>query len=274
MTRLDAALAAAGLARSRSHAQQLIREGLVRVNGSPILKAAHHVSDSDALSVDAQGHYVSRAAVKLTHALNAFAIDPSGRLALDAGASTGGFTQVLLERDARAVLALDVGHGQLDPSIRADKRVIVVEGENVRYLSAERTLELLAADSGLAPVLVPPGELPSLVVADLSFISLTLVLPALRASAHESADFVLLIKPQFEVGRSGVREGVVTSSDARADAINAVLWAAWDCGLKTAGLEPSPILGSHGNREFLVQLHAADGSSPTEWRRRVEEVAT
>ena len=273
MTRLDAALAAAGLARSRSHAQQLIAEGLVRVNGRPAIKPATAIGDSDALSVDAAHHYVSRAALKLVHALDAFGIDPAARLALDAGASTGGFTQVLLERGARRVLAIDVGHGQLASEIRADNRVAVVEGENVRHLSADRVRQLLAGSGAGVLEAGAADELPSLVVADLSFISLTLVLPALRASASDNADFVLLIKPQFEVGRTGVREGIVTSTDARADAINAVLWAAWDCGLKTAGLEPSPILGSHGNQEFLARFSVSSGRSPTEWRQRVEEVA-
>lgn len=259
--RLDAALASRGLARSRTHAATLIAGGLVTVDGRPVVKPSVKVSPDAALEVAASDHYVSRAAHKLIAALDAFGVDPGGRVALDAGASTGGFSQVLLERGARTVLAVDVGHGQLAPELADAAGLVLVEGCNVRHLTAES----LAASTGVA-------ERPSLVTADLSFISLTTVLPALRESAAPDADFVLLVKPQFEVGRGGVREGIVHDAALRSEAVMNVLWAAHDLGLCTAGVSSSPIAGSHGNREFLVHLSARAGSDPSEWSSRVDEL--
>jgi 23S rRNA (cytidine1920-2'-O)/16S rRNA (cytidine1409-2'-O)-methyltransferase len=186
--RLDAALAARGLARSRTHAASLIAAGLVTVEGQPAIKPSVRVADDARVEVEASDHYVSRAAHKLIAALDAFEVDPSNRVVLDAGASTGGFSQVLLERGARRVLAVDVGHGQLAPELLGAPGLVLVEGCNVRNLDAAR----LAALTGVE-------ERPSLVTADLSFISLTTVLPALRATALDDAEFVLLVKPQFEV---------------------------------------------------------------------------
>jgi 23S rRNA (cytidine1920-2'-O)/16S rRNA (cytidine1409-2'-O)-methyltransferase len=259
--RLDAALAARGLARSRTHAATLIAAGVVTVDGRPAVKPALKVSETTEIEVAASDHYVSRAAHKLIAALDGFAIDPAGRVVLDAGASTGGFSQVLLERGARTVLAIDVGHGQLAPQLVGAKGLVLVEGCNVRNLDRDS----LAALTGVS-------ELPSLVTADLSFISLTTVLPALSATAAPGADFVLLVKPQFEVGRGGVREGVVRDAALRAEAVANVLWAAFDLGLGTAGFLSSPIAGSHGNNEYLVHLSAARGANPTEWMRRVEQL--
>ena len=256
--RLDAALAARGLARSRTHAAKLIADGLVTIDGVPAVKASVSVGEQQLLEVAQCDHYVSRAAHKLIAALDGFAVDPSGSLALDVGASTGGFTQVLLERGARRVIATDVGHGQLAPSIRADARVTVVEGSNARYM----TPEILAAETGTTDV-------PTLVVADLSFISLPIVLPALVATIGLGADYILLVKPQFEVGRTGIREGIVRSAGLRDEAIMGVLWAAWDLGLPTAGVLPSPIAGNSGNHEYLVWLSARVGGNPTEWSARV-----
>lgn len=260
-TRLDAALAERGLARSRSRAAQLIAEGLVTVDGIPVLKASTRVGSEQQLLVADPDHYVSRAAHKLIAALDAFPVDPSDRAVLDVGASTGGFTQVLLERGARRVIALDVGHGQLVGRIAADPRVTAVEGVNARFL----TTETLRAVSG--------GALPDLVVGDLSFISLTQVLPALVSTVGTAADFLLLVKPQFEVGRGGVREGIVRDPASRADAVARVLWAGWDLGLGAAGLVPSPIPGGAGNREFMVWLSATHGGNPTEWLQRIRELA-
>jgi len=259
--RLDAALAARGLARSRTHAASLIAAGVVTVDGRPALKASLRVGDDAQLEVAASDHYVSRAAHKLIAALDAFDVDPSGRVALDAGASTGGFSQVLLERGARAVLAVDVGHGQLAPELADAQGLVLVEGCNVRNLDRDS----LAALTRVA-------EPPSLVTADLSFISLTTVLPALRVTAADDADFVLLVKPQFEVGRGGVREGVVRDASLRSEAVANVLWAAFDLGLGTAGVLSSPIAGIHGNHEYLVHVSASRGSNPTEWMRRVEQL--
>ncbi|MER3388513.1 MAG: TlyA family RNA methyltransferase [Microcella sp.] len=266
-TRLDVALVERGLARSRTAARAAIEEGRVRVDGHTVVKPAHPVSADAALTIDAADGYVSRAAHKLLAALDAAGrsgapVQVDGALALDLGASTGGFTQVLLERGARQVIALDVGHGQLDPLLRTDARVVVVEGENARALSAGR----LAAVSGV-------DERPDLVVGDLSFISLTLVLPAIVDTVGTAVPLVLLIKPQFEVGRQGIREGVVRDAGARAEAIMGVLWAAFDLGLAADTIVPSPLPGVHGNLEFLAIFRPTVGRSPTQWRGYVDALA-
>ncbi|HEX4400702.1 MAG TPA: TlyA family RNA methyltransferase [Galbitalea sp.] len=258
-SRLDAALGERGLARSRTHAAKLIADGMVTVDGVAQAKPSFRVRESARIVVAGADHYVSRAAHKLIAALDAFAIDPRGQVALDAGASTGGFSQVLLERGAARILAIDVGHGQLASEIQDNDSVIAVEGFNVRELTAKWVEDRLQS-----PEFRKPG-LPTLVVADLSFISLGLVLQSLRDSVDPAADFVLLVKPQFEVGRGGIREGIVRDSGARQDAVTNVLWAAWDLGMPTAGIIPSPIAGSSGNREYLVWLSRASGSNPTEW---------
>jgi 23S rRNA (cytidine1920-2'-O)/16S rRNA (cytidine1409-2'-O)-methyltransferase len=257
-TRLDAAVVARGLARSRTAAAKLIADGRVTVDGKPVVKASAQVEDATEIVVALPDHYVSRGAHKLIAALDAFGVDPRGRLALDLGASTGGFTQVLLERGARHVLAVDVGHGQLSVPVKGDPRVSDIEGVNARYLTAQTLVEASGID-----------ESPDLVVGDLSFISLTHVLPAARDAARAEADFVLLIKPQFEVGRTGVREGIVRDPVLRADAVAGVLWAAWDLGLGTAGVMPSPVIGTHGNQEYLCWMSAGRGANPTEWVDRV-----
>ncbi len=263
--RLDAALAERGLARSRTAAARMIADGLVSVDGRGVMKASVRVTDGQVVTVAGSDSYVSRSAHKLDAALTSFGVDPAGRVCLDVGASTGGFTQVLLERDARQVLALDVGHDQLAPSIRADDRVTVIEGVNARYLTRAQLVEAAGLAAG-SDTLVP-----SLVVADLSFISLSLVLPALLDTVGPDADFVVLIKPQFEVGRGGIREGLVRNAALREDAVNHVLWSAWDLGLGTAGVMPSPILGSAGNHEYLAWFSAQQGTSPAEWSNRVSE---
>lgn len=260
--RLDAALAARGLARSRTHAQELLDKGFVRVDGTPVIKAAFKVSDSNEISVEGLDHYVSRAAHKLIAALDAFEVEVSGKQAFDVGASTGGFTQVLLERGVSHVVALDVGHNQISPKFRGDERVSIVEGVNARYLTRDNLTGILGRE-----------YVPNLVVADLSFISLTHVIPALVATASEDADFVLLIKPQFEVGRTGVREGIVTNPALREDAVNAVLWNAWDAGLETAGIISSPILGGAGNHEYVVWFRVGRSLNPSEWTETVHKLA-
>jgi len=252
--RLDAELVRRGLSRSRALAVIAIDEGRVTVDGRPALKASVRVGPDAVLALDGDDRWVSRSAGKLDAALDAFRVSIDGRLALDVGASTGGFTQVLLDRGARQVIALDVGHGQLAPLVRDDRRVRVVEGVNARELTAE----LLSAQSGVF-------ETPDVVVADLSFISLGLVLPALVATVGRAADFVLLVKPQFEVGRTGIREGIVHDRAARHDAVSGVLWMAWDLELPTAGVISSPVVGGNGNQEYLVWLSASVGGNPTEW---------
>lgn len=258
--RLDALLAARGLARSRTVASKLIQEGRVLVGGRAVLKPSTPIAPDADIEVDAADEWVSRAARKLVGALDAFDVDPADRVVLDVGASTGGFTQVLLARGARRVVALDVGHGQLHPTIALDERVVVVEGTNARNLTRA---DYLALDGVAAET--------SLVVGDLSFISLRLVLPAL-AEAVPADDFVLLVKPQFEVGRGGVREGIVHDAGLRNDALMNVLWAAWDLGLGTSGLAASPIVGTHGNHEYLARFQRGVGGNPTEWRVRATEL--
>lgn len=264
--RLDAAIAARGLARSRTHAAQLIEDGLVTVDGAGVVKPSTRVSDESVIEVAASDHYVSRAAHKLIAALDAFAVDPAGRLALDMGASTGGFTQVLRERGARPVVAVDVGHGQLSPQVGRDSDVISVEGFNVRHM----TRQSLADASGIT-------SSPTIITGDLSFISLSHVLPAVAAVMAPDADVVLLIKPQFEVGRTGVREGLVTDAGKRADAVANVLWTAWDAGLATRGIIGSPIVGTHGNAEYLAHLRAVEddreAGNPTQWLSTVNRLA-
>jgi len=257
-SRLDAALGERGLARSRTHAARLISGGLVTVDGSPQVKPSFKVRDDQHIEVAETDHYVSRAAHKLIAALDAFGIDPGGRTALDAGASTGGFSQVLLERGAAHVIAIDVGHGQLVSKIQENVALTSIEGFNIRDITRE----------WLSTQLRSP-EFPTLVVADLSFISLGLVLKQLRDAVAETADFVLLVKPQFEVGRGGIHEGIVRNPGLRQDAVSNLLWTAWDLGLPTAGIIPSPIAGSAGNREYLVWLSKAAGTNPTEWRDTV-----
>lgn len=259
--RLDAALAARGLARSRTQAAALISQGAVRVDGAEVRKPSTPVAPDAHLEVAVPDHYVSRAAHKLVAALDGFAIDVSARAALDMGASTGGFTQVLRERGARPVLAVDVGHGQLDARIASDPDVVSVEGVNVRHLTRE------AVDG-----LLPTGNRLSVITGDLSFISLSYVLPAVAEVAAGDADIVLLVKPQFEVGRTGVKEGLVTDPAAHADAVAGVLWSAWDVGLGTHGVMASPLRGARGNAEFLIHLRPGQGGNPTEWLGTVDRV--
>jgi 23S rRNA (cytidine1920-2'-O)/16S rRNA (cytidine1409-2'-O)-methyltransferase len=258
--RLDVVLASRGLARSRTHAASLIASGSVTVDGRGVVKAGAKVDEDAVIEVAGVDHYVSRAAHKLIAGLNAFGVEATGRVALDMGASTGGFTQVLRERGAEPVIAVDVGHGQLAQPVALDPGVIAVEGFNVRHMTREN----LAAASGVS-------VLPQIVTGDLSFISLTHVLPAVRAVCADDAEIVLLVKPQFEVGRQGVREGLVTDPALRVDAISDVLWAAWDAGFGTLGVIASPIIGTHGNREAVVHLAPGRGSDPSEWWNTVNE---
>lgn len=246
--RLDAELVRRGLARSRAVAAEAIAQGLVTVDGVPAAKSAQRVGADARLELAEPDHYVSRGAHKLVAALDAFGVDPSGRVALDAGASTGGFTQVLLERGAARVFAVDVGHGQLASKMQENPRVANLEGLNIRHLTRDSP-----AFSTYRGELERTGW-PSLVVGDLSFISLTRVLEPLVALAEPDAELLLLVKPQFEVGRGGVREGIVRDRALRHDAATTVLWAAWDLGLGAVGIIDSPIAGGNGNREYLVHL--------------------
>ena len=245
--RADVALAARGLARSRTEGAALIRAGQVLLDGRPVRRPSDRVAADATLRLRDPGpRYVSRAAHKLVSALEAFPdVGVAGRRALDAGASTGGFTQVLLERGAERVAAVDVGHDQLAPPVRADPRVLVREGLNVRDLTAEDID---------GPV--------DLVVSDLSFISLRLVLAPLAGVCRPGAELLLMVKPQFEVGRRALpRSGVVTDPDARRDAVVGVAAAALGAGLAPHGLARSGLAGQDGNAEFFLRLRRPDATA-------------
>jgi 23S rRNA (cytidine1920-2'-O)/16S rRNA (cytidine1409-2'-O)-methyltransferase len=257
--RLDAELVHRGLARSREHARGLVEEGRVVLGGAVASKAATQVEPTASIVVreGVEGpDYVSRGAHKLIGALDAFGLDVAGRHALDAGASTGGFSDVLLRRGVAAVIAVDVGYGQLAWPVRSDPRVSVLERTNVRDLTAE-----------LLPFV------PDLVVGDLSFISLALVLPALSQVASADADLVLMVKPQFEVGRGQVGAGGVVRDPAlRSEAVRRIAGAAAALGLGVAGVVASPLPGPSGNVEYF--LHLRRGAAPlveSELERAIEE---
>jgi len=258
-SRLDAELVRRGLARSREHAVALIAEGRVAISGRAATKPATGVEAGTPVVVRTDPDtptWVSRGAHKLLGALDAFAVPVEGRRALDAGASTGGFTEVLLRRGAREVVAVDVGYGELAWSLRTDERVHVHERTNVRTLTPEAI-----------------GGPAALVVADLSFISLRLVLPALTACATEDADLLPMVKPQFEVGRERLGAGgVVRDPEHRAAAVLEVAAAAQQLGWGTAGVVASPLPGPAGNVEFFLWLRR-DAAPPSEddVRRAVQE---
>lgn len=238
-TRLDELLVARGLFASRSRARDAILRGTVRVGGVTATKPGATFPADAALEVDdpAQG-YVSRAALKLIHALDAFGLHPKGTTALDIGASTGGFTQVLLERGAARVFAIDVGHGQLDKTLARDPRVNSIEGLNARDLSSMH-LE---------------GQSPDLLVSDVSFISLKLALPPALELAAAGARGIFLVKPQFEAGREAIGKGGLLRNPAAGERVAHELrdWLNAIPGWSATGLVPSPIEGGDGNREFLL----------------------
>jgi 23S rRNA (cytidine1920-2'-O)/16S rRNA (cytidine1409-2'-O)-methyltransferase len=245
--RLDAELVRRGLARSRTDAADLVAAGRVTVRGQQATKPATAVGADDPLLVaatsDSAPRFVSRGAHKLLGALAAFeprGLAVGGRRCLDAGASTGGFTQVLLQAGAASVIAVDVGYGQLDWSLQTNERVRVLDRTNVRELTAAQV-----------------GEPVDLVVGDLSFISLGLVLPALQAVAAPEAELVLMVKPQFEVGRERIGSGGVVRDPAlRAAAVTGVAEAAAKLGLGVQGVVASPLPGPAGNVEYFLWLHA------------------
>ncbi|MGK5530417.1 TlyA family RNA methyltransferase [Streptomyces sp. URMC 129] len=263
LARLDAELVRRKLARSREHARALIDAGRVTVDGATAAKPATQVATSAALVVredDGDPEYVSRGGHKLAGALAAFTprgLRVAGRRALDAGASTGGFTDVLLRAGAASVVAVDVGYGQLAWSLRADSRVTVKDRTNVREL----TLDAIG------------GEPVDLVVGDLSFIPLGLVIPALVRCAAPGADLVLMVKPQFEVGRERLGSGGVVRSPAlRAEAVRTVAARAAEHGLGVAGVTASPLPGPSGNVEYFLWLCAgAPALDPADVDRAVTE---
>jgi 23S rRNA (cytidine1920-2'-O)/16S rRNA (cytidine1409-2'-O)-methyltransferase len=228
-----------GLAASRERASALILSGVVTVDGQPAQKAGTAVSEDADIALKAPDHpYVGRGGIKLSHALDAFGIAVDGREALDIGASTGGFTDVLLKRGARRVVAFDVGHGQLDWGLRNDPRVVVIERANARTLQ--------------------PVDLPSpvdIVTIDVSFISLRHIFPRVPPLLRGAADVVALVKPQFEAGRAEVgKNGVIRDAAVQARVVEEAARAAAEVGLVRRAMTESPITGDAGNREFFLHL--------------------
>jgi 23S rRNA (cytidine1920-2'-O)/16S rRNA (cytidine1409-2'-O)-methyltransferase len=242
--RLDLLLVSRGLAPTREKAQAVILAGLVDVDGRRADKAGAPVDTEAAIRVSGPAHpFVSRGGVKLAAALDGFQIDPSGLLCLDVGASTGGFTDCLLQRGARRVYAVDVGRGQLDAKLRGDPRVVVVEGLNARRISDEHVPESV-----------------DLAVMDLSFISLRLVMPGVRKLLAPGARLIVLVKPQFEAGRGEVpRGGVVRSAKIQGRVVDEIARFGEQMSLEVVGELASPILGARGNREFLLAFRNRGG---------------
>jgi 23S rRNA (cytidine1920-2'-O)/16S rRNA (cytidine1409-2'-O)-methyltransferase len=239
--RLDTTVVERGLAPSREKARALILAGDVLVGGQPELRAAALVADDTAIEVAKPARFVSRGGEKLDHALARLGMDVAGLVVLDAGASTGGFTDCLLQRSAARVYAVDVGHGQLDQRLRGDPRVVVMERTHIRNLES-----------------LP--EQPDLATIDVSFISLTQVLPSITRLTQPDADIVALVKPQFEAGRGEVdRRGVVKDARTHATVIGRVAWWCVNNGLRVRGLCASPLLGPAGNREFFLWLRKDGG---------------
>jgi 23S rRNA (cytidine1920-2'-O)/16S rRNA (cytidine1409-2'-O)-methyltransferase len=234
--RLDQALVAQGLVPSRQRAQAMVRAGLVRVAGAMADRPDQMVDPDVSIDLERVKTYVSRGGDKLAAALDAFGTDPAGRVCLDVGASTGGFTDLLLQRGAARVIAVDVGYGQLAWSLRQDPRVTVLERVNIRYLDR-------------LPV---PADLA---VIDVSFISLRLVLPRVRELLSPPGEVVALVKPQFEVGKGAVgKGGVVRDPDQHRQVLSELRQFVEEIGYEVAAEIPSPILGAKGNREFLMHL--------------------
>lgn len=241
--RADAALAEAGLVPSREQARAAILAGRVRVDGVAVLKAGQPVADDAVFEIDPAAEYVSRGGHKLAGALESFAMDVEGVRAVDVGASTGGFTDCLLQRGAASVTAVDVGYGQLAWKLRQDPRVTVLERTNIRNVGAEL-----------------PGAPFELAVIDVSFVGLVKVLPAVGSVLEPAAQVVALVKPQFEAGRSRVgKRGVVRDPAVHADVLRSVIEAAAGMGWRLWGLTWSPIAGPEGNIEFWVRL-SRDGA--------------
>ena len=238
--RIDLYLFTKGLCKSRTEAARLIAEGAVYYREQPCRRPSFSVPDDEdtaAFRIDKSAHpYVSRGGEKLSAALSHFGLSPKGAICLDIGASTGGFTDCLLQNGAACVYAVDAGEGQMDPRLRSDKRVKVYENYNARFLSAEDF-----------------ESRPSFAVMDVSFISATLIFPSLAALLPEGADFVCLVKPQFEVGREGLsKKGIVRDENLRRRALKDVCENALQYGFTLVGTMDSPILGGDGNKEYLA----------------------
>ena len=250
--RLDLALVERGLAESRTRAARLIDAGDVQVDGRIVTKAGYRVDPESTIDVTALTRWVARSAMKLLAACERFDLNFTGRTVLDIGASTGGFTEVALSRGASRVVAVDVGHGQLHPRIRDDYRVIVREGVNARELTPDEVEAWRVAR--IDDVLV-----------DVSFISLTHIIPSLVRALGTGFRYVFLVKPQFEVGKGNLVDGVVRDASKRLASIESVCTAIVEAGLPISGLIASPIDGEHGNREVLVYGDATTSLDAREW---------
>ena len=259
--RLDIELVIRSIARSRSHAAQLIGQSRVLVNGKVASKPAQKIMLTDEIALTQGPDFVSRAGQKLADALKHFEINISG-WCLDAGASTGGFTQVLLENGAEGVVAVDVGHDQLVDLLKSDERVVSLEGCNLRDLTVEKLQHLTHRRFDF-----------SYVVADLSFISLTLVLEQLAALAPK-APMVLLVKPQFEVGKHSLNaSGIVTDWRDRRRALEQVIDSAYILGYEISGLVESSIKGTHGNTEYLLWISPTGVDNRQQWSEEISQLA-
>jgi len=245
--RLDQLLVTRGLAPSRERARALILAGAVAVDGTTVTKAGHQVDLDVEVAIREPDHpWVGRGGVKLSHALDAFSLDVAGATVLDLGASTGGFTDVLLARGARQVVALDVGRGQLDWRLRSDPRVICLEGINARYLTADQ--------------LPPDARLFDLITIDVAFISLRHIFPVVPPLLAPHGRIVALVKPQFEAGRTEVgKGGIVRDPAVHQRVLDATARSALQVGLEPVASIPSPIEGAHGNREFFMLLSRRNG---------------
>jgi 23S rRNA (cytidine1920-2'-O)/16S rRNA (cytidine1409-2'-O)-methyltransferase len=234
--RADRLLVARGLFESRARAQAAIAAGLVRADGVTLRKASDEISDAAAIEAEAVHPYVSRGGLKLAAALDRFGLDVKDRVCLDVGASTGGFTEVLLERGARRVYAIDVGRGQLHARLRNNEKIISIEDTDIRTLDAARL-----------------AERPDFASIDVSFISLKLVVPAVEALLKERAELIALIKPPFEAGRGAVKKGIVRDPDLHTSICAGIEEFIAARGWRTGGVMPSPVVGGDGNREFLIE---------------------
>ncbi len=259
--RIDSLLVEKSLARSRGHAADLIQAGRVFIGTKQIKKPAQAVELDAEIKVLPADEYVSRAGIKLAHALDKFTdLEVVGKTALDVGASTGGFTDVLLRRGAERVVAIDVGHDQMDENLKQNPRVYSIESINAR----EMTMQMLENGTGLKDLDF------SVVVADLSFISLTLVIKQLAGLAPK-ADFVFLIKPQFEVGKQSLSaSGIVSDHRLRSFAIKQVMDNCFENGLGVRGLEKSDLPGTHGNIEYLLWVSGDEPINKSKWNKVID----
>ncbi|MBR2283647.1 MAG: TlyA family RNA methyltransferase [Ruminococcus sp.] len=257
MARLDFELVTRGLARSRQTAKEMVSSGAVTVNGRTVTKPSAEVSADDEIGSAAQEKYVGRGALKLERAVEVFGLELGGKICVDVGASTGGFTDLMLQNGAERVFAVDVGHGQLAQSLRNDERVICMEGTDIRTLTAE--------DIG--------GE-ADFVCADVSFVSLTHILPSVRGLMKDGASAAVLIKPQFEAGRSSIgKHGIVRDIKVHIRVLTELDSFFRSIGLMPVGYTYSPVKGGSGNTEYLVHLKKTDEAAPEHDFKKLAESA-